>query len=77
MTSSTLNENRGAERAAELRRRFRHVSDASFGHPQFGMWPTSSSLKGLSVSARRRHIRELTAWVAMAGVVLFIGVLIF
>ncbi|MEP3049037.1 MAG: hypothetical protein ABJL55_20875 [Roseibium sp.] len=77
MTYQTINEDRGEQRAAELRNRFRHISDASFGRRQFGIWPSTSEHAGRSKMSRRSHFSEFAVWIGMAAVVLLVGLSIF
>ncbi|QDG75640.1 hypothetical protein [Labrenzia sp. PHM005] len=45
MSDRTLDNDRGAKRAEELRRRFQNVSDASFGRRGFS-FPSGRGMKG-------------------------------
>ena len=73
----TINEERGARKAAELRRRFGNVSRASGGRPQFGMWPAQRQAARGQLKSRQAQFRELMIWSAMAVIVVFFGFIIF
>lgn len=75
--TQTINENRGARRAAELRRRFAHVSNTSFGRPSFGLGLTPAGRSWNTSRSRRAQLQEFLAWSMLAGVVMFIGYLVF
>jgi hypothetical protein len=77
MRSQTINENRGARRAAELRRRFAHVTDSSIGRQHFGLRSAPAGRGWGSSRSQQTRWREFLAWSALAGVMLFIGFLIF
>ncbi|MBN8183847.1 hypothetical protein [Roseibium aggregatum] len=71
----TINEDRGARRAAELRDRFRHVSDASINHPQFGLRHGAQARTWSEVKSRQSQFQELMAWSVLAVVMVFIGMM--
>ena len=75
--TQTLNETRGARRAAELRRRFAHVSDTSLGRSGFGLRAAPAARSWNTARARRSQLQEFLAWSLLAAVVTFIGFLIF
>jgi len=75
--TQTINENRGARRAAELRRRFAHVSNTSLGRRPFGLRPVPATRSWGSGKSHRAQLQEFLAWSMLASVVLFIGFLIF
>lgn len=70
----TLNEDRGARRAADLRRRFSHVSNAAIARPARGRHSTARA-RALNRS-RRAQLAELLGWSTLAAVMMFIGFLI-
>jgi len=70
MMYQTINEERGARRAAELRRRFRKVSNKSLGRKQFGVWPAGSQL-------RRTELNQFLLWCVLGVIVAFIGFVVF
>jgi len=75
--TQTINESRGARRAADLRRRFAHVSNKTIPRQGFGL---RSAPAGQTWGSSRLHsaqLREFLAWSLLAGVVMFIGFLIF
>ncbi|WP_269585478.1 hypothetical protein [Roseibium sp. Sym1] len=77
MSTQTINENRGERRAAELRRRFAHVTDSSIGRQRFGL-RSAPAVRGWGSSrSQRTRWQEFLAWSALAGVMMFIGFLIF
>lgn len=73
----TINENRGARRAAELRRRFAHVTNSSIGRQHFGLRPVPAGRGWDTSRSQRARLQEFLAWSALAGVMMFIGFLIF
>lgn len=73
----TINEERGAQKAAELRRRFRRASNASFNRPQFGMWPSPRQRSWVEIRSRQAQFKEFLIWSAMAVIVVFFGFIIF
>ena len=75
--TQTINEDRGARRAAELRRRFAHVSNRSISRPRFGLRTAPAGPSWGRTRARRAQIQEFLAWSTLAVVVMFIGFLIF
>ncbi|MCK7613043.1 hypothetical protein [Roseibium sediminicola] len=75
--TQSINENRGARRAAELRRRFAHVSNTSFGRPSFGLRPAPAGRSHGFNRSRRAQLQEFLGWSMLAAVVMFIGFLIF
>ncbi|MEP4770633.1 MAG: hypothetical protein ABJY83_22235 [Roseibium sp.] len=77
MTYQTINEDRGEQRAADLRNRFRQITDTSLGRRQFGIWPSSAEPVGRSSTKRWKHFSEFAVWLAMAIVVLSVGLAIF
>lgn len=69
----TLNEDRGARRAADLKRRFRHVSDTSFG-PRRSFVPSASGARNPNVSSiGRTRFNTFAVWATMAVIVLFVS----
>ncbi|MES0881450.1 hypothetical protein [Roseibium sp. SCP14] len=73
----TINEERGAQKAAELRRRFRQASKVSFNRPQFGLWPSTRQRSWVEIKSRQAQFREFLIWSAMAAIVVFFGFIIF
>lgn len=73
----TINEDRGARRAAELRRRFAHVSNKSIGRPQFGLRTPPAGRSWGATRTYRAQLQEFLAWSTLAVVVMFIGFMIF
>jgi hypothetical protein len=71
----TINEDRGARRAAELRDRFRHVSDASISRPHFGLRQALQARTWNEARSHQSQFQELMAWSALASVVVFIGMM--
>jgi len=69
-TYQTINEERGARRAAELRRRFSTVSKASTAHG-------STRLQLPGMSSRKQYLKSFLVWVAMAGVLVLFGTVLF
>ncbi|MCV0426544.1 MAG: hypothetical protein K5905_13830, partial [Roseibium sp.] len=65
----TINEERGAQKAADLRRRFRRASRISSGRPQFGMWPSPRQKDWSQDRSRQAQFREFVIWSAMAAIV--------
>ncbi|MCX2725272.1 hypothetical protein [Roseibium salinum] len=63
MNYQTINEERGARRAAELRRRFRKVSSASFGRAR----------SRLQNRARKNRAGGIMTWWVLAAIVVFLG----
>ncbi|GAB2184685.1 hypothetical protein [Roseibium sp. LAB1] len=72
----TINEDRGSRRAAELRDRFRHVSDASINGPQFGLRPGAQARTWTQDKSRQAQFQELMAWSVLAAVMVFIGLMV-
>lgn len=77
MTYQTIDEDRGAQKAADLRRRFRKVSNASLSNRQFGLWPASRNRILAEAHSRQSHVNEFLLWCAFAAVVIFAGVVLF
>jgi len=77
MNTQTINEDRGARRAAELRRRFAHVSNRSIARPRFGLRTPQAGPSWGSTRARRAELQEFLAWSTFAAVIVFAGFLIF
>jgi len=75
--TQSLNEDRSARRAAELRRRFAHVSDASLGRARFGPGRMPAGRIRSTARSRRAQLQEFLAWSMLAGAMIFIGYLIF
>lgn len=75
--TQTINESRGARRAADLRRRFAHVTNSSIGRPRFGLRQAPAGRGWGASRSQRAQLQEFLAWSALAGVVMFIGFLIF
>ncbi|WP_299820506.1 hypothetical protein [uncultured Roseibium sp.] len=85
--SPRINEDRGARRAEDLRRRFRHVSDASFrrasasrtqnGRLYFGQKPAAPSPSWGDVKARRPHLDNFMIWCVLAVIVAVAGYVVF
>ncbi|KZM50559.1 hypothetical protein [Labrenzia sp. OB1] len=86
--SPRINEERGARRAEELRRRFRHVSDTSFrrasvgrahssGRLYFGQKPAATAPSWGEVKARRPHLDNFLIWCVLAVVVAIAGFAVF
>lgn len=73
----TINEDRGARRAAELRRRFAHVSKTSINRPHFGLRTSPAGRSWGATRAYRAQLQEFLAWSTLAVVVVFIGFMIF
>ncbi|MBO6508351.1 MAG: hypothetical protein JJ866_24290 [Roseibium sp.] len=73
----TINEERGARRAAELRQRFRHVSETSIGRPQFGIWSKPEQASRSNRMLRRAQRNEFLIWAVLAAITVFFGFLLF
>ena len=73
MTYQTIDEDRGALKAQELRRRFRQVSNASMGHRQFGLWPARENRIRADAETRQARINEFFLWCTVGAVVLMAG----
>jgi hypothetical protein len=73
----TINEDRGARRAAELRRRFRHVSNSSINQRQFGVWSTPAKRQWPEQSSRKTQLNEFLIWSVLAAIVIFFGFVLF
>ena len=73
----TINEDRGARRAADLRRRFRHVSDTAIASPRYGRGFGIQSHSAVHAKSRQAQFQELMAWSMLAIVLTFIGFLVF
>ncbi|MEE4014569.1 hypothetical protein V1T76_21065 [Roseibium sp. FZY0029] len=71
----TINEDRGARRAAELRDRFSHVSEASINRPQFGLRHAPQARTWNEAKSRQSQFQELMAWSVLAIVMVFIGMM--
>ncbi|MHA7776326.1 hypothetical protein [Roseibium sp. M-1] len=70
----SLNEDRGARRAADLRRRFAHVSDAAISRPATGR--RNSAQARVLTRSRKAQLTELLGWSTLATVMVFIGFLV-
>lgn len=75
--TQTINESRGARRAAELRRRFAHVSNASRARSHFGLRPGPEDRSWNTARSRRAQLQEFLSWTALAAVVVVIGIMLF
>jgi hypothetical protein len=73
----TINEDRGARRAAELRRRFRHVSNTSINQRQFGVWSTPAKRHWSDQISRKTQLNEFLIWSVLAAIVVFFGIVLF
>ncbi|POF30980.1 hypothetical protein CLV41_105158 [Roseibium marinum] len=83
----TINEERGARRAADLRRRFRHVSEASLrrasvsrshrDQPYFGRKPAATAPVWRDVKVRRSHFDNFLIWSVLAVIVTVAGYVVF
>ncbi|WP_428648581.1 hypothetical protein [Roseibium sp.] len=73
MSYHTIDEERGARRAEELRRRFRHVSDASFGRSRYGFGPSTHSRSRSEAAIRYAQIRNVLFWSLLAVAMVFVG----
>lgn len=73
----SINEDRGARRAAELRRRFRHVSNASTRRQQFGLRPAPEARTWSEANSRNARVRDIFVWSAVAAIAVFFGFIIF
>lgn len=76
MNHQTINEERGARRAEELRRWFRHVSNASFGRSGYGFGPSSPVRPRSHAVVRQAQIRDFLFWSLLAVAIVFIGSII-
>ncbi|MGX1495028.1 hypothetical protein [Roseibium aggregatum] len=72
----TINEDRGARRAAELRDRFSHVSEASTNRSQFGLRHAPQTRTWNEARSRQSQVQELMAWSVLAIVMVFIGMMV-
>lgn len=77
MTTSyqTINEERGARKAAELRKRFRNASRTSGVVPGFGADKIDALRNGFG--SRRAYFNAFLIWVTMAAVIAFFGFVLF
>lgn len=75
ITSQTINEERGARKAAELRRRFRNASKDAGGSYGFGPVKLNSARSGFG--SRREYFNAFLIWVTMAAVIAFFGFVLF
>ncbi|PVB62451.1 hypothetical protein [Labrenzia sp. 011] len=85
--SRTINEERGARRAEDLRRRFRHVSDVSFrsasgsrswqGQRHPGRNPATAPAGVQRLRARRSQMTDFLTWCVLAVIVATIGLVVF
>lgn len=73
MPYQALNEDRGARRAAQLRRRFRNVSNGSFRSPGTFEGKTATHGTWRRPSSRLSRYNTFVAWSVIALVVLFFG----
>ncbi|QFT29953.1 hypothetical protein K1718_04595 [Roseibium porphyridii] len=73
----TLNEERGARRAAELRRRFSHVSNTAIKRPAFGLRSEPEAAAWSEIKSRRSHVNDLLIWLTLAVIVVFFGFVLF
>lgn len=75
ITSQTINEVRGARKAAELRRRFRSASKGAAGTYGFGPVKLKAAHSGLG--SRREYFGAFLIWVTMAAVIALFGLVLF
>ena len=73
----TINEDRGARRAADLRKRFSRVSNKAIGQRQFGDWSNAARLRVPNQSVRKAHRNEFLIWTVLAAIVVFFGFVMF
>lgn len=73
--AQTINEERGARKAAELRRRFRAASRKAAGAPSFGGFDVSPF--GSGGTSLRKDATALMIWIALAIVIAAAGSMIF
>ncbi len=77
LNHQTINEERGARRAADLRRRFALVSDVSFNRPSFGLHPASPRRSWAAGGSRRAQINDVLIWSTLAAIMVFFGFVLF
>jgi len=77
MKFRTIDENRGARRAADLRRRFRQVSNRSMKRPQFGLRPGPQAPGWREAGTRKARLNDFLVWCALGAVAVFFGFILF
>ncbi|MEM5583113.1 hypothetical protein WNZ15_11680 [Roseibium sp. AS2] len=77
MNYTSINEDRGARRAAELRRRFAQVSSKASRGDGFGFGPVAQQRLRHVGASRRSELHSFLAWSALAAVVVVIGMMLF
>ena len=75
MTYQTINEERGAQKAAELRRRFQKASGNSSRLSGFG--PAKFDALKTGFGSRREYFNAFLIWMTMAAVIVFFGLVLF
>ncbi len=76
MRHQTINEDRGARRAAELRQKFRHVSDASFGQSRFSARSAVRARSWNGERSRQAEVQAFLGWSLLGMIVAFIGLVV-
>ncbi len=75
MTYQTINEERGARKAADLRRRFQKASGSSGRMSGFG--PVKFDALKSGFGSRREYFNAFLIWITMAAVIVFFGFMLF
>ncbi len=75
MTYQTINEERGAQKAAELRRRFQKASGNT--NPISGFGPAKFDALKSGFGSRRDYFNAFLIWITMAAVIVFFGFMLF
>lgn len=75
MTYQTINEERGARKAAELRRRFQKASVNPGRASGFG--PAKFDALRTGFGSRKEYFNAFLIWMTMAAVIVFFGFMLF
>lgn len=77
MKVRTINEDRGARKAADLRRRFREVSSASVKRSQFGLRSGPQMRGWQETGSRQSRLNDFLIWSALGAAMVVAGFVIF